>query len=243
MTADERHGLETPEPAVYGDAEAEAASGVPLPSLRVLQAAGAIHSQKEPKEHGGFRRMWSEPDVLKAAIASAMGEHFSFNIRMVAETIAKTRTGVWDALIAIATAGMEANKDGAKLVTTSKQDWFLDLIDRKFLFLRVPEIATALLPDANYGQTDLLLGMVTSKDTFRMLPWSLDTKAGLARITELVGKESSDAALLAYRFALAAHNNYLSRASINVGMQVRAAWRRLHGLESRFVQEILEPRK
>jgi hypothetical protein len=43
----------TAETPLYGDEEAERASGVPLPSLRVLQAAGTIRSHKVAKEHGG----------------------------------------------------------------------------------------------------------------------------------------------------------------------------------------------
>ncbi len=239
MTGPTRQPPEPEATALYGDAQAEAACGLAPPSLRVMQAAGAIRAAKEPKEHGGFRRMWPEADVLKAAIGSAMGEHFAWNIRVVAEAIAKTRPGTWDASIGIATADMEETKDRTRLVTASEQDWFLDLIDRKFLFLRVPEIATALLPDAGYGQTDLLLGFVTSKDSFQMLPWLLGTRAGRAQIERLVGKDKSEAARLTYRIAMAAHGNCLSRASINVGMQVRAAWRRLHGLEARFIQEAI----
>jgi hypothetical protein len=48
--------------------------------------------------------------------------------------------------------------------------------------------------------------------------------------------------LLTYKLAMAAHGNFLSRASINASMQVRAAWRRLHGLEARFVQEFIKSR-
>ena len=85
MTANEWDHQETPEAPLYGDQEAEAASGVPLPSLRVLQSAGAMRSAKTPKTHGGFRRMWTDTDVLKAAVAAALGEHFAWNIRLTAE--------------------------------------------------------------------------------------------------------------------------------------------------------------
>ena len=43
-----------------------------------------------------------------------------------------------------------------------------------------------------------------------------------------------------YQLAMAAHANFLSKATINLSMQVRATWRRLHGLESHFVQEVLQ---
>ena len=92
---------------MYGDAEAEAASGVPLPSLRVLQGTGAIKSEKVPKPHGGFRRMWMEGEVLKAAIGAALGEHFAWNIRLVAAALAKhSSIGFWDqvAMLSLAVA-------------------------------------------------------------------------------------------------------------------------------------------
>jgi hypothetical protein len=65
---------------LYGDAEAALASGMPVPSLRALQAAGAIRARPVAKDHGGFRRTWPEEDVLKASIAAAMGEHFAWNM-------------------------------------------------------------------------------------------------------------------------------------------------------------------
>lgn len=94
-----------------------------------------------------------------------------------------------------------------------------------------------------YGQTDLPLGFSTSKDTFQMLPWLLGTGAGRARIEELVGKDKADTARLTDRIALAAQGNFCSKASVNISMEVRAAWRRLHGLEARFVQDVIQLRK
>jgi len=243
MTATSGSLPEPPDTAMYGDAEIEAASGLPVPSLRALQAAGAIRAQKEPKDHGGFKRSWTETEVLKAAIGAAISEHFAWNIRISGEALAKTRPGTWEALITIAIADLDQGASRkASVIAASEHDWYLDLIDRKFLFLRVPLVATALLPDANFGQTDLPLGFATSKDSFQLMPWSLGTKPGRAQVEKLVGNAAMDSILLAYKFAMAAHGNFLSRASINASMQVRAAWRRLHGLEARFVQEFIKSR-
>ena len=41
------------------------------------------------------------------------------------------------------------------------------------------------------------------------------------------------------RVAMATRANALSTASINISMQVRASWRRLHGLEAHFLQDAL----
>jgi hypothetical protein len=183
MTASERNGAEAPEPLFHGDAEAVAASGMPLPSLRVLQAAGAIQAQKTPKEHGGFKRMWREEDVLIASIGAAISEHFAWNIRIVAEAMAKTRPGTWSALTA--SISETISPEEGPLVRSSPDDWYLDLIDRKFLFLRLPTLFASIFPDAPPGKSDLIIGYATSKDTFQMLPWLAGSPQGHRRRTHL----------------------------------------------------------
>lgn len=237
MTASERNGAEAPEPLFHGDAEAVAASGMPLPSLRVLQAAGAIQAQKTPKEHGGFKRMWREEDVLIASIGAAISEHFAWNIRIVAEAMAKTRPGTWTALTA-SIAGTISPEEGP-LVRSTPDDWYLDLIDRKFLFLRVPPVFVTIFPDAPPGKSDLIIGYATSKDTFQMLPWLAGSPQGLAKLSKATSPAQATAAERIYRLAIATRANALSTASINISMQVRAAWRRLHGLDAHFLQDAL----
>lgn len=243
MTDTSRHSSEPAVVSLYSDAETEAASGLPVPSLRVLQAAGAIRANKEPRSHGGFRRSWTEAEVLKAAIGAAMSEHFAWNIRITGEALARARAGTWDALITIAIADLDQGTSRkASIITASEHDWYLDLIDRKFLFLRVPKVATTILPGAPFGQTDLPIGFATAKDSFQILPWSLGARAGRAEVEKLMGKAAMKPILLAYKLAMAAHGNFLSKASINASIQVRAAWRRLHGLDARFVQDFLVSR-
>lgn len=237
MTASERNGAEAPEPLFHGDAEAVAASGMPLPSLRVLQAAGAIQAQKTPKEHGGFKRMWREEDVLIASIGAAISEHFAWNIRIVAEAMAKTRPGTWAALTA-SIAETISPEEGA-LVRSTQDDWHLDLIDRKFLFLRVPRLFATIFPDAPPGKSDLIIGYATSKDTFQMLPWLAGSPQGLAKLSKVTSPAQATAAERIYKLAIATRANALSTASINISMQVRAAWRRLHGLDAHFLQDAL----
>lgn len=237
MTASERNGAEAPEPLFHGDAEAVAASGMPLPSLRVLQAAGAIQAQKTPKEHGGFKRMWREEDVLIASIGAAISEHFAWNIRIVAEAMAKTRPGTWSALTA-SIAGTISPAEGP-LVRSTPDDWYLDLIDRKFLFLRLPPLFATIFPDAPPGKADLIIGYATSKDTFQMLPWLAGSPQGLAKLSKASSPAQATAVERIYKLAIATRANALSTASINISMQVRAAWRRLHGLDAHFLQDAL----
>ena len=237
MTANERSGAEAPETFLYGDTEAVAASGMPVPSLRVLKTARAIQAQKTPKEHGGFKRMWHEEDVLIASIGAAMSEHFAWNIRIVAEAMAKTKPGTWAALTA-SIAGTISPEAGP-LIRSSKDDWYLDLVDRKLLFLRVPPLFAMLFHDAPPGETNLLLGQATSKDTFQMLPWLLGHPEGRAKLGAITSPAQTTNAERTYKLAMATRANALSISSINISMQVRAAWRRLHGLDVHFLQDAL----
>lgn len=243
MTAKEWGDPETDTSAPYGDTETSAASGVPLPSLRVLQAAGAILSQKLAKQHGGFRRTWPEAEVLKASIGAAISEHFAWNIRIASEAMAKTLGGTWDALVAISVAGQEASAAGATtLIRASDQDWHLELVDRKFLFLKVPDIVIGSLPDTMHDQNNLLLGMVR-KDGFMPIPWAFDSPQGKATMKAALGADGYQTMEKLYRVAMAAHGNFLSKATINASMQVRMASHRLQGRKAHFVQELIQPGK
>ena len=210
---------------------------MPLPSLRVLQAAGAIQAQKTPKNHGGFKRMWREEDVLIASIGTAISEHFAWNIRIVAEAMAKTKPGTWVALVASIAGTISSEKGG--LIRSLPDDWHLDLIDRKYLFLRVPPVVAAFFLDAPPRETNLILGYATSKDTFQMLPWLLGSPEGRAKLAAITSPAQTTTAERAYKLAMATRANALSTASINISMQVRATWRRLHGLDAHFLQNAL----
>jgi len=243
MTAKERVDPAAVASARYGDGETTAASGVPLPSLRVLQAAGAICSQKVAKPHGGFRRTWPEEDVGKASIAAAIGEHFVWNIRIVSEAMAKTYRGTWDALVVTSVAGLEASVSSKEiLIRASDLDWHLDLVDRRFLFLKVPDVMTVILPDTVYGQTDLLLGMVR-KDGFTLIPWAFGSPQGRATMKTALGQDGYQTLERLYQVAMAVRGNFLSKATINASMQVRMASHRLQGRKAYFVQEMIQPGK
>ncbi len=242
MTGPARQPPETAATPLHGDAAIVAASGLALPSLRVLQSAGAVRAEKHPKEHGGFRRMWPETDVLKAAIGAALGEHFSWNIRVVAAALARgSNTRLWDAAVLMSLAVAEKSEPMLpehRLIAAERLDLFADLIDRRFLFLRVPP---ELVPLAGYPVPDILLGMV-AKDDFQPMSSAVLSAKGRAMAREKFGEEKSARIVRAHKLAMATHGNFLSQATINIGMQVRAAWRRLHGLEAHFVQDIIQPR-
>jgi hypothetical protein len=241
MTAKERGDSATDASTQYGDLEIAAASGVPLPSLRVLQAAGAIRSQKVPKPHGGFRRTWPEDEALKASIAAAMSEHFAWNIRIVSEAMAKANKYTWSRLLAFAIAKPEASEAEVKtLVKATDQDWYLELVDRKFLFLKSTEIEYQALPDTAFGNTNLLLGMV-KKDGFILIPWAFGSPLGRERMKTVFEPEDYQLMKRHYQLAMAAHGNFLSKATINASMQVRMASHRLQGRKAHFVQEMIKP--
>ena len=225
---------------MYGDAEAEAASGVPLPSLRVLQGTGAIKSEKVAKPHGGFRRMWVEGEVLKAAIGAALGEHFAWNIRLVAAALAKHSSfGFWDqiAMLSFAVADrQEPMVREDRIMVSEDNDYYVDLFDRKFLFLRTPE---ALLPLPGFQVRNILLGMV-DKDQFRNLSAAILSPEGQKRAIEEFGAEKAESIIKYHKMVMSAHKNFVSKTSVNISMPVRAAWRRMHGLEVKFIQEIFD---
>lgn len=241
MTGPSRQPPEAAEMKLYGDAEIVAASGLALPSLRVLQAAGAIRAEKEAKEHGGFRRMWREDAVLKASIGALMNEHFAWNIRTVAEALAKMHPMAWGTLLSVSIIMEKDLKQ--RIVQTSAEDWYLELIDRKFLFLRVPKPLLIQLPKEAPAQQDKLLGFVKPSEGFQLIPWSVGQKRGFAEIEKASGKAVAEKALQIYKLAMAAHANCLSKTSMNASLQVRAAWRRLNGFEAHFVEAVLQPKE
>lgn len=243
MTAKEWNDLIVDQSGVYGDKEASAASGVPLPSLRVLQAAGAIRSQKFSKPHGGFRRTWPKLEVLKAAIAAAMSEHFAWNIRIVAEAMAKIRSETWEVLVANSNAEPESTEYAdINLVVASDQDWHLELVDRKFLFVRATALMSGLLSDGPLGRTAFLIGMVQNFG-FQFIPWNFRSSEGGTTMENVLQPDTYQKMDKLYRVAMTAEGNFLSKSTINGSMQIRMASLRLHGRKGYFVQDLLQSRK
>lgn len=228
------------EARMLDDAEAETASGVPVPSLRVLQGTGAIRSEKIVKFHGGFRRMWPENEVLKASIAAALSEYFSWNIRLVASAMARGgEGGLWDAVALISLAVADRSEPMLpedKVMLFEERDIFVDLIDRKFLFLRVP---SEFLPFAGYPIPNILLGMVM-KDSFQNMSSAVLSKEGREMAMRMFGEEKTDKLVKIHRLVMAVQKNYISKASINLSIQVRAAWRRIYGMEVKFPHQIFQ---
>jgi hypothetical protein len=72
-----------------------------------------------------------------------------------------------------------------------------------------------------------------------MLPWLLGSPEGRAKLATITSPAHITTAERAYKLAMATHANALSTASINISMQVRATWRRLHGLDAHFIQQAL----
>ena len=72
-----------------------------------------------------------------------------------------------------------------------------------------------------------------------MLPWLLGHPEGRSKLAKITSPAQATAAERIYKLAIATRANALSTASINISMQVRAAWRRLHGLDAHFLQDAL----
>jgi len=232
------------EPQLYDDDEMARASSVPVPSLRLLQAAGAVGSTKVSKEHGGFRRMWAFHEVMKAAVAGAMSEHFAWNIRLTASVMSRTPALMWT-VFQHASEANESDSGAPKgnFVGAKPDDWFVELVDRKFLFLRVPEPMKAFLSKGSkYNDGELFLGLV-GKEDFTMIPWGLEVPATVAAMREGVNPKSLQTAIRFHHVSLIARQNFLSKASVNLSIQARAAAEKLKGRKVRFIQDLVQPKK
>ena len=115
-------------------------------------------------------------------------------------------------------------------------DYYAELFDRKFLFLRTPE-ATPRLP--GFSARNILLGMV-DKDQFRNLSAAILSPEGQKRAIEEFGAEKAESIIKYHKMVMAAHRNFVSKTSVNISMQVRAAWRRLYGMESKFLKDAFD---
>jgi hypothetical protein len=85
--------------------------------------------------------------------------------------------------------------------------------------------------------------MVEPSGGFRLIPWFLGNKPGLAKAQGIYGKDDAEKMHHIYKLAMAVHANCLSKTSLNLGLQIRAAWRRLRGFEAHFVEAVLQPKK
>jgi hypothetical protein len=233
MTDTPSNSLASNEIQRFGDEDAERGAGLNLPCLRVMQSAGAIRAEKEPKFHGGFRRTWTEQEILKAAIGSAMGEQFAWNIRVVAAAMAAHK-GVWDQVASLSLKIAQNHTDGlapeATLMLADQLDWHAELIDRTFLFLMQPPEWMAV---SGIGTANVLMGMA-GKDGFHTMTSAILTTKGRAEAVKLYGEDRVIQAERTARIALGIQSNFLGKATFNISMAVRAARRRLHGLEARY---------
>lgn len=238
MTDKKAADTATDDTEAYGDAKATDASGMPLPSLLVLQTAGAIKSEKSPKFHGGFRRTWPKNEILKAAIAAAMSEHFAWNIRVVSAAMGKAPVGLWDRMVASSSAEESAPGEGPVIVTADSDDWQLELVDRKFLFLGVPNHILKALPYADESQVSLPIGMPAKEDFVRLL-WAFGSEPGRAEMKATFAPDNFHTGLKMYQWAMAAYKNASSKATLNASMHIRRAWHRLDGRATYFVQDLM----
>jgi len=72
-----------------------------------------------------------------------------------------------------------------------------------------------------------------------MLPWLLGSPEGRAKLATITSPAQITTAERTYKLAIATRANALSTASINISMQIRATWRRLHGLDAHFIQQAM----
>ena len=230
------HSLDKPplERGFFTDEEATAVSGFQVPSLRILQASGAIRAISAPKFHGGFRRMWPKLDIFKAAVANGVSEDYCWNIKIVGSVMARMPDWMWQSLVITA---YEVDPDHWHLdedkpyMHAGPEDWFLELVNRNRVYLRLP--LTAAVP---MGTTIPLIPLGQLKgEEFQVLPWVPDTEPGWQKVVSKVGEEKANKiadAIKAFRYG---YKHYRSKQSLNISMLMRAAERRAAGMTTRFI--------
>jgi hypothetical protein len=177
-------------------------------------------------------------------VAGAMSEHFAWNIRLTASVMGRTPADMWT-IFQYASEATEVDPGALKgtFIGARPDDWFVELVDRKFLFLKVPEPMKAFLSKGSkYNDGELLLGLV-GKDEFTMIPWGLEVPATVAAMRQSANPNSLRAAIEFHYVSLIARQNFLSKASINLSIQARAAAERLKGRKARFVQDLVQTKK
>ncbi len=220
----------------YSDEEAVLASGLQVPSLRALQSAGAIRSDKPPKARGqgARRRIWREADILKAAMAASVCDQFSLNIRVVGALMAPGLYGGWESALVHGLTSTDGSllaglDDSAKaLMQPIDRDHSLELFDRCVLAIRLggASHATPLHQPAGLE----LIGYLAKDGRFTRLPETSDPLIEPKVTSEHEGL---------YQAVKAIVSNPEGVSRLNLGMSVRAAWRRLHGLEVKMAKDAL----
>lgn len=94
---------------------------------------------------------------------------------------------------------------------------------------------------SKYNDGELLLGLV-GKDDFVMIPWGLEAPATIAAMRQGLSPKSLATAVRLHHLSLVARQNFLSKASINLSIQARAAAERLKGRKVRFIQDLVQPK-
>ena len=91
-------------------------------------------------------------------------------------------------------------------------DWYAELIDRKCLFLKVPDVVTVQLPGWTSKRTELLLG-VLGDDTFTGISWELATPRGRKLARETLGEDKARQLEQFYKLARASQVSSAKRPS------------------------------
>lgn len=72
------------EAGYFSDTEAESCTLMSARSLRTLQAAGGIRADQQPKEHGGFVRVWPTTEVMRAALVYPLTKWLKYRLETAA---------------------------------------------------------------------------------------------------------------------------------------------------------------
>lgn len=216
------------------DEETVDATGLQVPSLRMLQASGAVRAISAPKQHGGFRRMWPVLDVYKAAVAGAMADDYQKNIKIVGSAVSKLSDSLWQGLVLTAQKIDPADDHFTYdnlYMAAGKVDWFFELVNRKLLFLVVPKL---IMPTLGLSSPLIPMGLFRS-EKFSAAPWIPDYGPKREKVLEKADKEKIQRVDAMIKHLRSGYERYRSRTSLNISMIVRAAQRRANGLPTAYI--------
>ncbi|HEY0837999.1 MAG TPA: hypothetical protein VGE72_29050 [Azospirillum sp.] len=229
------------------DEEMTHVSQVEVPSLRVLQAEGAIRAVKAPSVRGGFYRVWPIFDAVKATLAGAINKYLDFTMRAAAGVLVLISDEIWDVMIwtvknEISTDDVKGrmlfDRDVAWLLPW-ESDWYISIIDRLYVHLGCDE---KTMKEVFWTNDDnLVLGVYDfGKSANEFVP--IKVKREIIESSEAEMEESAKiddegekkafhfAVALARRAGISYHSHWV-KTSLNLSVQYRAAERRYHGLE------------
>ncbi|QLH39130.1 MAG: hypothetical protein HWD60_09505 [Defluviicoccus sp.] len=224
------------------DEEAEIAAVVTVRSLRTLQAEGLIRADKASVGKPGVgRRMWRKDMVYFAAVAGELMRQFDWSIAKASAILRMLLLG-GDLKGAVQPLVFDALSDPvdppeepvAKMIRREKRDWFLSIHDARFVFLKVPK-ATCKMVGAVRQEFPIA---AFSGDAVVPVSFQLEDDDVFEGVAARVGRPEAERLRSEVQVCRSAYSHSRAGVWVDLSMPIRAAARRMKGLEVRFADDV-----